>query len=78
LTLEGWQVWDLVQRLSGQMRVVGGMSGSTVFGWDMTAALQLGVALGLPPQVIAELLPPIEAVMVRKINETLQAGSGLN
>jgi hypothetical protein len=60
------------------MRVAGGMSGSTVLGWDMVAALQLGVALGLSPQVIAELLPPIEAVMVRKINETLQAGSGLN
>ena len=78
MTLEGWQVWDLVQRLSGQMRVAGGMSGSTVLGWDMAAALQLGVALGLSPQVIAELLPPIEAIMVRKINETLQAGPGLN
>ena len=76
LTLEGWQVWDLVQRLSGQMRVAGGMSGSTVLGWDMAAALQLGAALGLSPQVIAELLPPIEAVMVRKINETSQTGLG--
>lgn len=76
LTLEGWQVWDLVQRLSGQMRVAGGMSGSTVLGWDMVAALQLGVALGLSPQVIAELLPPIEAVMVRVTNAMLTAGSG--
>ena len=53
------------------------MSGGGVLGWDMTAALQLGVALGLSPLILAELLPPIEAVMVRKINETLQAGSGL-
>jgi len=77
MTFEGWQVWDLVQRLGGQVRVAGGMSGGAVLGWDMTAALQLGAALGLSSLVIAELLPPIEAVMVRKINETLQAGSGL-
>ena len=77
LTLGGWQIWDLVQRLDGQMRVAGGMSGGAVLGWDMTAALQLGAALGLSPLIIAELLPPIEAVMVRKINETLQSGSGL-
>jgi hypothetical protein len=77
LTLEGWQVWDLVQRLGGQVRVSGGLSGGAVLGWDMTAALQLGAALGLSPHILAELLPPIEAVMVRKINETIQAGSGL-
>ena len=53
------------------------MSGGAVLGWDMTAALQLGAALGLSPLILAELLPPIEAGMVRKINETLQAGSGL-
>jgi hypothetical protein len=59
------------------MRVAGGMSGGAVIGWDMGAALHLGAALGLSPLVIAELLPPIEAVMVRKINEDMQAGSGL-
>jgi hypothetical protein len=77
LTFEGWQVWDMVQRLGGQVRVAGGMSGGAVLGWDMAAALQLGVALGLSPLILAELLPPIEAVMVRKINEAMQAGSGL-
>ena len=41
----------------------------------MGAALQLGVALGLSPLVMAELLPPIEAVMVRKINEEMRSGS---
>jgi hypothetical protein len=76
-TLEGWQIWDLVQRLGGQVRVAGGMSGGAVIGWDLGAALQLGAALGLSPLVIAELLPPIEAVMVRKINEDMQAGLGL-
>ena len=76
-TLEGWQIWDLVQRLGGQMRIAGGMSSGAVIGWDVGAALQLGAALGLSTLVIAELLPPIEAVMVRKINEDMQAGSGL-
>lgn len=76
LTLEGWQVWDLVQRLGGQVRVAGGMSGGAVLGWDMGAALQLGAALGLSPFILAELLPPIEAVMVRKTNEEIEHRHG--
>ena len=51
------------------MRITGGLGGGAVIGWDMAAALQLGAALGLSPLCLAELLPPIEAVMVRKINE---------
>ena len=66
-----------MQRLGGQVRVAGGMSSGVALGWDMGAALQLGAALGLSPLIVAELLPPIEAVMVRKINEAMQAGSGL-
>ncbi|MBO6883869.1 MAG: hypothetical protein JJ869_09875 [Marivita sp.] len=76
MTLEGWQIWDLVQRLGGQVRVAGGVSGGAVLGWDMAAALQLGAALGLSPLVIAELLPPIEAVMVRKTNEEIEHRNG--
>jgi len=51
-----------------------------VIGWDMGAALQLGTALGICPLAIAELLPSIEAVMVRKINEEMRSGfaEGLN
>ena len=75
MTLEGWQVWDLVQRLGGQVRVTGGMSGGTVLGWDMGAALHLGSAFGLSPLIIAELLPPIEAVMVRKLSEQSSSSS---
>jgi hypothetical protein len=74
LTLEGWQVWDLVQRLGGQVRLAGGMSSRAVIGWDMAAALQLGAALGLSPLIIGELFPQVETLMVRRINE--QAGSG--
>ncbi|GAA0295544.1 hypothetical protein GCM10008966_15560 [Rhodovulum strictum] len=68
-TPEGWQVWDLVGRLGGQLRVLPG----AVIGWDMSAALALGDALGVPPLAMAELLPVIEAVMVRKLNEELAA-----
>ncbi|SEO90187.1 hypothetical protein SAMN04490248_11590 [Salinihabitans flavidus] len=56
------------------MRVVASGQGGAVTGWDMSAALQLGTALGLCPRIVAELLPPIEAVMVRKMSE--QRGSG--
>lgn len=71
LTLEGWQVWDLAQRLTGQLRVAAGMGGTMVLGWDMTAALALARALGLDPLIAAECLPEIEAVMVRKLNEQM-------
>ena len=51
-----------------------------MIGWDMGAALQLGAALGISPICVAELLPSIEAVMVRKINEEMRSGraEGLN
>lgn len=75
-TIEGWQVWDLVQRLGGQLRIVAGASGGAVIGWDIGAALQLGEALGVPPLVVAEMLPPIEAVMVRKLSERGEAFDG--
>ncbi len=52
------------------------MSGGAVIGWDMGAALQLGMSLGLSPLAIAELLPPIEAVMVRKTNEEVEQRHG--
>ena len=72
LTHEGWQVWDLVGRLGGQLRVLPG----AVIGWDMAAALALGDALGVPPLAMAELLPVIEAVMVTKLNEQMDHSHG--
>ena len=53
-------------RLGGQLRVspAGG-----VVGWDMGAALALAGALGCDPAAVGQLLPPIEAVMVRAMNE---------
>jgi hypothetical protein len=72
LSLDGWQVWDLVGRLGGQVRV----AGKAVLGWDMSAAMALAQALGLNPMLVAELLPELEAVMVRRINEKIGETDG--
>jgi hypothetical protein len=53
------------------------VSPGAVIGWDLTAALALGGALGVPPTAAAELLPVIEAVMVRKLDEEMAANGGL-
>ena len=59
-------------RLGGQLRVIPG----AVIGWDMGAALAFAAALGIEPLAAAELLPEIEAVMVRKLNEAIGDGRG--
>jgi hypothetical protein len=38
----------------------------------MGAALEMGRALGISPVAIVELLPVIEAVMIRKTNEQIE------
>jgi len=58
--------------LGGQLRAVPG----AVIGWDLTAALSLADALGVPPPAAAELLPVVEAVMVEKLNERMEASHG--
>ena len=62
----------MVGRLGGQLRVLPG----AVIGWDMSAALALGDALGIPPLAMAELLPAVEAVMVTKLNEQMDHSNG--
>jgi hypothetical protein len=47
-----------------------------VIGWDLGAALAMSAALGIAPLVAAELLPEIEAVMVRRLNETIGDSHG--
>ena len=54
------------------MRVAPG----AVVGWDMGAALSLAQALGVNVLIVAELLPTIEAVMVRKVNEQMATAEG--
>lgn len=57
--------------LGGQLRV----AEARVIGWDMTAALAMARALGVPEIAAAELLPEIETVMARRTNEQI-AGAG--
>ena len=47
-----------------------------VIGWEMGAALDLARALGIDPLIAAELLPGIEATMVRKLNEQVGSDDG--
>jgi hypothetical protein len=61
-----------VGRLGGQRRVIPG----AVIGWDMGAALALASALGMDLLAAGELLPEIEAVMVRKLNEAIGDSHG--
>ena len=69
-SIEGEQIWDLVGRIGGQLRI----AGSAVIGWDMGAVLAMAAALSVSPLAVAEFLPGIEAVMVRKMNERLGSG----
>lgn len=51
--------------MGGQIRAIP----CAVLGWDMTAALAMASAMGISPRAVVELLPVIEAAMVRKLNE---------
>ena len=65
-------MWDLVGRLGGQLRVIPG----AILGWDMGTALALASGLGIDTLIAAELLPEIEAVMVRKLNKQMAGNDG--
>lgn len=62
-------------KLGGQLRVGGGLS-AMIIGWDMNAALALGDALGVDRTAVAEFLPDVESVAVKKMNEGLQENDG--
>lgn len=53
--------------MGGQIRV----GAFSVVGWDMTAALAMAGALGVPLHLVAEVLPEIEAVFVAAVNERI-------
>lgn len=69
LTPEGWQVWDLILRLGGQLRTAAGMGGIAFLGWDMTAALSMAAALHIDPALVAEILPAAERAAMSKLND---------
>jgi len=61
--------WDIACRATGQLRV----SDGAVLGWDMGAVLAMATAGGLDPRAAVELLPVIEAAMVREVNAQIRA-----
>ena len=65
-------MWDLAQRMGGQVRAVPG----GVVGWDMTAALAMADALGVSALAAAEMLPALEAAAVTAINKQIGSDSG--
>ena len=48
----------------------------TIVGWDLGAAMAMASALGIDPAPVAEILPLIEAVMVRTLNEQRDMNDG--
>lgn len=52
------------------------MGGKVVLGFDMTAALAMSDAMGIPPAATAALLPEIEAAAVPAMNIRLGESDG--
>ena len=65
---EGVLFAELIPRLETQLRVVSSPEGLLVLGIDIAATLALAGATGLPAAAVAEWLPAVEAVAIRKIN----------
>lgn len=70
-TVEGEAVWDLLKKLTGQLRLTGA---GLVVGLDLGAALQLADALGVNKFALVEIFPGAEAAIVRKFNEQIAQG----
>lgn len=69
MSFEGWQVWDVMLRCAGQLRLVPGAA----VGIDLNACFGMGAGLGYDPTALAELLPAAEAGMVAGFNERMKS-----
>lgn len=67
-SLAGRMVWALAMRCGGQLRVTQG----AVVGYDMTAVMAMGAALGAPLAAVAEFMPLIEQQMVAAAAQAAQ------
>ena len=72
--MEGEAIWDLLKRMTGQLRVTGA---GLVFGLDLGAALQTADALGVNKFALVEMFAGAEAAIVRTLNEQIaRSGDG--
>ena len=72
--MEGEAIWDLLKRMTGQLRVAGS---GLVFGLDLGAALQTADALGVNKFALVEMFAGAEAAIVRMLNEQIaRSGDG--
>jgi hypothetical protein len=65
-----------MQRSGHQLRVVAGMGGTSIIGFDMLALFAMAQAVGLHPWLAAELLPAIESAAVGKMNDSRKVDTG--
>ena len=63
---DGELVLETVQALGGQMRIIAGMGGAAAVGLDMGAALALGEAKGCDMELLAGVLPSLEAALMAR------------
>ena len=57
----GWEVWDVLERCAGQMRI--GPAGPVAL--DFMAVFEMSGALGHSRKALAEFLPAAEAGLIR-------------
>lgn len=69
-TIEGWEVWDVLERCAGQLR----MGSVGPVGLDFTAAFQMSEALGYCSTALGELLPSAEAGLMRGLMRRMTKG----
>lgn len=71
-------IWDVARRMGRQVRIVAGMGGAAVVGFDLPAGLALSAAIApdVPAWVVAEALSDIEPVAVKAMNEQAEGGNG--
>lgn len=70
-TIEGEQIWDLLKRMTGQLRITGA---GLVYGLDLGAAIQIADALGVNKFALVEIFAGAETTIVRVMNEQIAAG----
>jgi alpha/beta superfamily hydrolase len=63
--VEGWQVWDLALACAGQLRIA---PSGVVLGFDYGAVLAMAALRDVSVNVLASLLPAIEAALGSAVN----------